>query len=106
MANTTFTITDFAMYLVRTKRAKDITTAGKRVRSALRSNKVAMSKVDANVKKHQKGAGYLPLNNASAKVLANALNINNVSAIKRSSSPKKKNAKNVKAPVTSASDDS
>lgn len=74
MANT-YNIAQFSMYLVKTGRAKDATTAGKRVRSAMRANKPAMAKVDANIKKHQKGATYMPMNNASAKVLADALNI-------------------------------
>jgi len=86
------------MYLVRTNRAKDVTTAGKRVRSALRANKAAMAKVDVNVKKHQKGASYMPLNNASAKVLADALNIK-VSDISRKPARKRTpKAKNVKTP--------
>lgn len=93
------TVTDFAMYLVRTNRAKDATTAGKRVRSALRGNKAAMAKVDKNVARHQKGATYMPLNASATKVLADALNITNVSDIKRK--PRKATRKNVvKAPVT------
>ena len=99
MANT-LTITDFAMYLVRVNRAKDATTAGKRVRSALRAHKSEMAKVDANIKKHQKGASYMPLNNASATILANALNVK-VSDISRKPASKKRVAKNVKKPVTS-----
>lgn len=99
MSNTT-TITDFAMYLVRTNRAKDATTAGKRVRSALRGNKAALAKVDKGVKSHQKGATYPPLNASATKVLADALNITNVSDIKRK--PRAKSAKKVaKVPVTS-----
>jgi Zn-finger domain-containing protein len=101
MANITYTITEFAMYLVRTGRAKDATVAGKRVRSALRANKAAMGKVDANVKRHQKGASYMPLNNASAKVLANALNITNVSAIK-GTQRKRKSVKKADTPVVVA----
>lgn len=97
MANT-HTITDVAMYLVKSNRAKDVTTAGKRVRSALRANKGAMAKVDVNIKKHQKGASYMPLNNASAKILCDALNIN-VSDISRKAPAKRKS---VKKPVTTA----
>lgn len=100
MANNTLTITDFAMYLVRVNRAKDATTAGKRVRSALRAHKSEMAKVDANIKKHQKGASYMPLNNASATILANALNVK-VTDISRKPARKSATRKNVKKPVTS-----